>query len=345
MAVGYKAILWNRQKRRYDLFMMLGIGLYLAAFVGFTVLANPEITEETLLIRASGSLSIILLHIILLIGPLSRLDDRFLVLLYNRRHLGVTMFLIATIHAVFSILQFHALGNINPLFSLFLSNQDYLSLIHFPFQTLGFIAWLVLLLMASSSHDYWLKNLSPATWKALHMMVYIAYALLIMHVMLGAAQHESPDILIGALGAGMFMILMVHILAGLKSKDSALVSGIGEWVEVGPYQEIPEGRAKIIALNGERVAVFRYEGKLSAISNVCQHQNGPLGEGRVIDGLVTCPWHGYQYRPHDGCSPPPFTEKVATYQLKLQDEVVFVRSAGEAPGTPVEPVKISDNED
>jgi nitrite reductase/ring-hydroxylating ferredoxin subunit len=58
------------------------------------------------------------------------------------------------------------------------------------------------------------------------------------------------------------------------------------------------------------VAIFKYDGKISAISNVCQHQNGPLGEGKIIDGLVTCPWHGFQYCPHDGASPEPFKEKV-----------------------------------
>ena len=54
--------------------------------------------------------------------------------------------------------------------------------------------------------------------------------------------------------------------------------------------------------NGERVAVFRHEGRLSAISNACANQNGPLGEGKIIDCMVTCPWHGFQYRVEDGCA-------------------------------------------
>jgi len=77
MGVGYKAILWNRQKKRYDLFLFLGVVLYLLGFITVSQLVNPEITEETTLIRASGSLAIALLHIILMIGPLSRLDSRF----------------------------------------------------------------------------------------------------------------------------------------------------------------------------------------------------------------------------------------------------------------------------
>ena len=78
------------------------------------------------------------------------------------------------------------------------------------------------------------------------------------------------------------------------------------WLTVGPPLSIPDKAARIIAApGGERIAVFRDGTQVGALSNLCAHQNGPLGEGRVIDGCVTCPWHGYQYRPEDGCSPPP----------------------------------------
>jgi hypothetical protein len=49
-----------------------------------------------------------------------------------------------------------------------------------------------------------------------------------------------------------------------------------------------------------------------------------LGEGKIIDGCVTCPWHGWQYRPEDGCSPPPFTEVVPTYRVRLVDGTVYL---------------------
>ena len=91
---------------------------------------------------------------------------------------------------------------------------------------------------------------------------------------------------------------------------------------------------------GERVAVFRYDGKISAISNVCRHQNGPLGEGRIIDGCVTCPWHGYQYRPETGASPPPFTDKVATFQTKIVNGKVLLHPCAQAPGTYVKPAQM-----
>jgi nitrite reductase/ring-hydroxylating ferredoxin subunit len=91
------------------------------------------------------------------------------------------------------------------------------------------------------------------------------------------------------------------------------------------WDDIPEGRAKVVTLNGERIAVFRHAGQVSALSNVCRHQNGPLGEGMIIDGCVTCPWHGYQYFPDTGMSPPPFQDRVPTYPAKVANGQVLVQ--------------------
>jgi sulfoxide reductase heme-binding subunit YedZ len=181
MSTHYAPVLWNKQKRRYDNIMLGIMGLYLLVFVVLNLVIHPNISPETLIIRATGTLAFLMLHVILSIGPLCRLNARFLPLLYNRRHLGVTMFLIALIHGIFNIIQFQALGNVDPLVSLFTSNIHYGSLANFPFQVLGFFALIILFLMAATSHDFWLKNLHPKVWKSLHMMVYMAYALLVFH--------------------------------------------------------------------------------------------------------------------------------------------------------------------
>ncbi len=342
MGVKYAPVLWNRQKKRYDVVMVAGVAAYLVVFIGLTLTFNAEITQETLLIRATGSLAITMLHVILVIGPLCRLNPYFLPLLYNRRHLGVTMFLIGAIHGGFSLMQFHALGNKNVLVSLFVSNTDYASLGQFPFQTLGFLALLILFLMAATSHDFWLANLKPQVWKALHMLVYVAYLLLVGHVVLGVVQNDAPLLVVGLFGVGMGTVIVLHLLAAMKEakKDKqSLVPPTDAFVEVATLDEIPEGRAKVVNFGADRVALFKYDGKLSAVSNVCCHQNGPLGEGKVIDGLITCPWHGYQYRPEDGCAPAPFTEKIATYQVKLVENKIYVDPRPKPDGTPVEPAR------
>lgn len=343
MSVNYAPVLWNRQKKLYDRVMLGLIGLYLVIFIALQLLLFPEITPETLIIRATGTLAFLMLHIILMIGPLARLDARFLPLLYNRRHLGVTMCLMALVHGIFNIVQFHSLGNVDPLVSVFSSNLHYASWPRFPFQVLGFFALLILFLMASTSHDFWLKNLSPKIWKTLHMMVYVAYALLIGHVMLGVIQLERSPILIGVLGVGMILVTGLHVTAaaiGAKKsayKGHAVPDGYYEVCEVA---DIDEKCAKMVLVNGENIAIFKYDGKLSAVNNICRHQNGPLGEGRIVDGCITCPWHGYQYLPHNGQSPPPFTEKLETYDLKLIGSKVYVNPTPYPEGTERPPVLV-----
>lgn len=340
----YSSVLWNKQKKRYDLIMAGAIMVLIASFVILHFVLNPLITPETLIIRTSSLVAILLLHFILIIGPLCRINPLFLPLLYNRRHLGVTMFFFCAIHAIFSIVQFHALGDINPIASIFLSNTKYAAINDFPFQILGFFAFVIFFIMAATSHDFWLKNLSPKVWKSLHMMVYVAYALVVLHVALGILQYENKPIYWTLLVMGVIGVSGLHLWAGFKdfqwrrNQKHSLVEG--GFVNVGSLDQITDSRGKAFVINDENIAVFKYEGRLSAVSNVCRHQQGPLAEGKVIDGCITCPWHGYQYLPHNGQSPPPFDEKLETYHLQVVDEQLWVNPEPKAPGSHIEPLSI-----
>ncbi len=336
MSTGYTAVGWNRQKKLYDWFIFGFCVLYLTAFILITALINPDYTFETVLIRSTSTLAVLLLHVILSIGPLARLNKKFLPLLYNRRHLGVTMFCMAAVHGGFSIFQFHALSNVNPLVSLFISNTNFFSLSGFPFQLLGFLALIIFFLMAVTSHDFWLHNLSPKVWKTLHMFVYLAYFLVLMHVMLGVIQYETHPVFVLLVGAGALWLISLHLMAGMREvkKDNEKFNPATEgFVKICKVTEIEESRAKIFCIDKERIAVYRHENKLFAIHNVCKHQGGPLGEGKIIDGCITCPWHGYQYLPHNGQSPPPFTEKVDTYDVRIEDAQVWLNPEPFAEGT------------
>jgi methionine sulfoxide reductase heme-binding subunit len=88
--------------------------------------------------------------------------------------------------------------------------------------------------------------------------------------------------------------------------------------------------------------VFRYGGRISAVTNVCAHQRGPLGEGKYVDGCITCPWHGWQYRPGNGQSPPPFQERIATFRVRVKNRRVLLDPRPLPPGTPVEPALIEE---
>jgi nitrite reductase/ring-hydroxylating ferredoxin subunit/DMSO/TMAO reductase YedYZ heme-binding membrane subunit len=336
MSAGYTAIGWNRQKKLYDWFIFGFCVLYLITFVFVTAFVNPDYTFETVLIRSTSTLAILLLHVILSIGPLARINKKFLPLLYNRRHLGVTMFCLAAVHGIFSIIQFHSLGNVNPFVSLFTSNTNFFSLSGFPFQTLGFFALIIFFLMAITSHDFWLHNLSPKVWKTLHMFVYLAYLLIVMHVMLGVIQYETHPVFVLLVSAGALWLVSLHLIAGRREvkKDNKKFDLVKEgFVNVCGSGEFEEGRAKIFCIDKERIAVYKHENKLYAIHNVCKHQGGPLGEGKILDGCITCPWHGYQYLPHNGQSPPPFTEKVSTYDVKVYEGKVWLNPKSFAEGT------------
>ena len=207
MSEKYVAISWNRQKKIYDTILWSGVAAYLLLFIGLGAILQPNATIETLLIRSFGTCAILLLHIVLIIGPLCRLSPKFLPLLYNRRHLGVTTFFVGAVHAGLAIFQFHALGNINPFVSILVSNTRFNSIADFPFQILGLIALIILFLMAVTSHDFWLNNLTAPIWKALHTLVYVAYALLIGHVALGVLQAETSPILTISLGIGLILVV------------------------------------------------------------------------------------------------------------------------------------------
>lgn len=336
MSAGYTAVGWNRQKKLYDWLLFGFCVLYLVTFVLITAVVNPDYTFETVLIRSTSTLALLLLHLILSIGPLARLNNRFLPLLYNRRHLGVTMFCMASVHGVFSIFQFHALADVNPFVSLFTSNTNFFSLSGFPFQALGFFALIIFFLMAVTSHDFWLHNLSPRVWKTLHMFVYLAYFLIVMHVMLGVIQYETHPVFVILVSAGALWLISLHLISGRKEvkKDRERFDQAMEgFVRVCTVNEFEEGRAKIFCIDEERIAVYKHENKLYAIHNVCRHQGGPLGEGKIIDGCITCPWHGYQYLPGNGQSPPPFTEKVNTYDVRVEDAMVWLNPRPYTEGT------------
>ena len=340
MSTTYRAIAWNPLKRRYDLVAGSAIVGFIVAALAIQAALRPELTIETLLIRTLGAAALTLLHVILCIGPLARLDRRFLPLLYNRRHLGVMMFTLALAHGVFSIVQFHAFGTLNPLVSVLVGNSRYGTVSQLPFQPFGLAALLILFLMAATSHDFWLHNLTAPVWKTLHMGVYAAYALIVLHVLFGVMQGETGRAFGLVLAGGVAVVFTLQLLAARQEarvdRETQTARGDG-FVDVCAVHDIPEKRAFVTCLSGERVAVFRYDGLVSAISSVCQHQNGPLGEGRVVNGCVVCPWHGYEYHPATGAAPAPFTERVPTFDVRVAGGRVLVHPQPHPAGTRVEP--------
>ena len=141
MTNAYKWVQWNRHKRVYDLVLVCSCIAYLIVFVGVSSVVHSgesAISPAILLIRGFGTLGIVLLHVILAIGPLARLSDRFAPLLYNRRHLGVTFFFVALGHGLLSVLFYGGFGVRNPVSAVLdPSGGSFGSVSGFPFEVLG----------------------------------------------------------------------------------------------------------------------------------------------------------------------------------------------------------------
>jgi sulfoxide reductase heme-binding subunit YedZ len=171
------------------------------------------------------------------------------------------------------------------------------------------------------------------------MTLYGAYLSVVAHISLGALQVAQNPFLAVVVGFCIVGVAALHLAASRqRATDAGLVDG---WLDAGPIDAIGEGLGVVVTPpNADPIAVFRHAGRLSAVTNLCAHQNGPLAEGTIIDGCITCPWHGYQYRFEDGRAPPPFTETLATFQLRIVDGRVWVDPVPNLPGTVAAPVPV-----
>ena len=346
MSVTYVPVQWNGTKWIYDavlgVMVFAYIGLFLHLAPAFQDVTRP-VDTAILRARALGTCAFLMLTVILCIGPLARLDRRFLPLLYNRRHFGVMTCFVAMGHAGFVLDWYFAFSPLPRWEALLSANTSYGQALGFPFEIFGLFALGTLMILAATSHDFWLSFLTAPVWKALHYLIYPAYAAVVAHLAFGALQDLQNPLLAMVTGLAAALVSGLHLWAALSEPEPRTTAQEAHWERVGTPDEIAEGTAKITLLTtGERVAVFRHEGTLSAISNACAHQNGPLGEGRIVWGCVTCPWHGFQYTLRNGRSPDPFTETVPTYMLRLEDGVIWVDNRPNPPGTDVEPIVLED---
>ncbi len=332
----------GNQEIVYDLTALALIGVYIWVFLwiapAFQHVTRP-LDAYSARMNAFGTCAFLLLTVILSIGPLVRLDPRFAPLLYNRRHLGVMTAAVAATHADAALDWYFSFSPYDRFEMLLRGNTSFQQVHGFPFELFGIFAFSVLVLLAATSHDFWLRFLTPRVWKTLHMLLYAAYASVVAHIALGALQAAANPLLAIVVLACATTVATLHIFASRRRAETAAI--VGAWLDAGPVDAIAEDHGIVVTPpKGEAIAIFRHAGRLSAVTNLCAHQNGPLGEGRVVDGCITCPWHGYQYRLEDGCAPPPFTEKLATYRLRIAEGRVQVDPVANPPGTLVEPVTI-----
>ncbi len=87
---------------------------------------------------------------------------------------------------------------------------------------------------------------------------------------------------------------------------------------------LPEGRVQTVTAGHQGVCLTHYNGKFSALDNRCPHQGGPLGEGSIENGMLRCPWHGWDFDPCTGLPPGGYDDGVTTFDVKEEDKAIYV---------------------
>jgi nitrite reductase/ring-hydroxylating ferredoxin subunit/multimeric flavodoxin WrbA len=99
----------------------------------------------------------------------------------------------------------------------------------------------------------------------------------------------------------------------------------GRWHDLGPVAELTRTPLRQIAIGRTRIALSFHDGQFGAVSGVCNHVGGPLGEGRLEGDYVVCPWHGWKFHCRTGQGEPGFEEdQVPRYELREADGRLYV---------------------
>ncbi len=89
------------------------------------------------------------------------------------------------------------------------------------------------------------------------------------------------------------------------------------------HETLVEGRVMTVTAGRKSICLTNYDGKISALDNRCPHQGGPLGEGSIENGLLRCPWHGWDFCPHGGNSED-FDDGLESFPVKIEHDKIYV---------------------
>jgi nitrite reductase (NADH) small subunit len=98
----------------------------------------------------------------------------------------------------------------------------------------------------------------------------------------------------------------------------------GSFVPVARAEDVPERSVRQVRVGDEEIALAHCDGAFYATQGHCIHLQGPLGEGRVDDHVLTCPWHGWQYDLRTGENEFDRAIRLRTYEVRVEDGNVQV---------------------
>jgi len=91
------------------------------------------------------------------------------------------------------------------------------------------------------------------------------------------------------------------------------------FVKVARVEDVPPGTVTHVRAGEEEIALANVDGEVYALQGHCLHLQGPLGEGRLEDSVLTCPWHGWQYDVKTGLNEFDRAIRLRTYEVRVED--------------------------
>jgi nitrite reductase (NADH) small subunit len=101
-------------------------------------------------------------------------------------------------------------------------------------------------------------------------------------------------------------------------------SGMREMIRVCAENELPR-EGEVCEMAGGNLCVARVGGQISVLTNVCPHNEGPLGQGMVEDGKVVCPYHGWAFDVKTGVTDQSSSLKARVFESVVKDGGLYVR--------------------
>ena len=97
------------------------------------------------------------------------------------------------------------------------------------------------------------------------------------------------------------------------------------WYDLGPVETFVDPPLREVRVGRVRLAISYRDGTFGAISAVCNHVGGPLGEGTLEGDYVVCPWHYWKFERHSGAGEPGYeADRVPSYRVDVRDGRLFV---------------------
>ncbi|MEM1224104.1 MAG: nitrite reductase small subunit NirD [Planctomycetota bacterium] len=106
---------------------------------------------------------------------------------------------------------------------------------------------------------------------------------------------------------------------------------MSDYEDVGHVDEFQENVGRAVPVDGRMVAVFRHVDDWYAIDDLCPHMGASLAEGYFEDKMVSCPWHAWRFCVQDGAWEDNPKIKVECFDIKVEDEHVWVREKPDVP--------------